>query len=268
MNRGDISGFLRQIGLLYPLDFVRFYMRKLSMLSRNKDFKKRFPDVALPPDYLMYESFNLDYEKYFLDGKETAEWLAGHLRKHVDLTGLRILDWGCGPGRIVRHLPEVIGNNCTFFGTDYNEKSIDWCQKNIPNVQFRKNEIEPPTAFDDNFFDVIYGVSIFTHLSEKSHHSWIEELVRITKPGGRLLLTTHGDAFKHKLSRSELVQYEAGALVVRGKVKEGHRVFTTFHPPLFMQAFFQHFTNEIECFLGKYINGKPEQDVWIIQLPD
>ena len=90
----------------------------------NKIFKLENPQVKLPPDYLIYESFQLDYKKYFTDSKDTTQWLTDHLKKHIDLKGKRILDWGCGPGRIIRHLPAVIGNGCEFFGTDYNKNSI------------------------------------------------------------------------------------------------------------------------------------------------
>ncbi len=267
MNKGEISGALRRLGLLYPLDFMRFFLQKATLSTKNRAFRQNYPNVALPPDYLMYESFNLDYQKYYEDGLDTARWLAGHFSRYKTLENLNILDWGCGPGRIIRHLPEVIGRDCSFYGTDYNPKSIAWCRDNIVNARFEINAIEPPSVFTSNFFDIIYGISILTHLSEPTHHAWLGELRRILKPGGLMLLTTHGDAFKHKLSRQELRAYEQNQLIVRGSAKEGHRVFTAFHPPAFMRDFFAKYIDIQEYIAGgPPLAGKyPEQDVWILQ---
>ena len=69
--------------------------------------------------------------------------------------------------------------------------------------------------------DIIYGISIFTHLSEKMHFSWTKELTRVLKNDGILFLTTHGDAHKFKLLPKEQVIYENGNLVVHGYKKEG-----------------------------------------------
>lgn len=134
MNKGQLSNLLRSLGLIYFTDWLRYYLQKYKNRKINEEFKKNNPNVKLPPDYLIYESFQINYQKYYTDGKKTAEWLSRHLGKHIDLKDKRILDWGCGPGRLIRHLPEIINNGCEFFGTDYNESSIQWCSNNLEGV--------------------------------------------------------------------------------------------------------------------------------------
>jgi len=265
MKKGQISNLLRRLGLIYFTDWVRYYLQKLKHRRINKDFKKNNQDVKLPSDYLIYESFQLNYQKYYTESIDSANWLFDHFKKHIDLKDRRILDWGCGPGRIIRHLPKVIGNGCEYFGTDYNKKSIDWCSKNLTDIKFNNNSLNALLPYDDEFFDVIYGISIFTHLSEQLHHEWYNELYRTLKPNGIMLLTTHGDNFKEKLTDLELKKFNNNQLVVRGKVKEGHRTFSAFHPQEFMRKLFSNST------ILEHIVTKPEkgkflpQDVWIIK---
>ena len=176
----------------------------------------------------------------------------------------KILDWGCGPGRIIRHFPELVGHNCSYYGTDYNARSIKWCFENLKEINFNKNTLEAKLPYDDNFFDVIYGLSIVTHLSEEMHKKWYAELYRVLKPQGIMLLTTQGDTYKPKMTPLELDQYNKGQLVVRGKVKEGHRIFSAFQPKKFMESLFANATvlDHIELTpVGKWY----PQDKWIIR---
>jgi ubiquinone/menaquinone biosynthesis C-methylase UbiE len=162
-------------------------------------------------------------------------------------------------------LPEVIGNGCKFFGTDYNAKSISWCAENLKGIEFNANSLEAKLPYSDNFFDVIYGISIFTHLSEQAHFDWYKELYRILKPGGILFLTTQGDNFKVKLIPEELQKYETGELVIRGKVKEGHRTYSAFHPTKFMSHLFAN-AEVLEHIQPKHENTAwIPQDIWIVK---
>jgi len=190
--------------------------------------------------------------------------LANHFKKHTDLKNKRILDWGCGPGRIIRHLPEVIGNECEYFGTDYNEKTIKWCSENLKGIHFNKNTLAAKLPYEDNFFDIIYGISIFTHLSEQLHYDWYNELYRILKPSGVMFLTTHGNSFKIKLTTDEIKKFENNELVVRGKTKEGHRTFAAFQPKGFMMNLFGN-AEILEHIEVESMNGIPQQDIWIIK---
>ena len=263
-EKSKISGRLRQLGILYQADRARYYVQKFKNRKANLEFKEKNPDVALPPDYLIYESFQLDYKKYFTESKDTAKWLTGHLSRHTDLQNKKILDWGCGPGRIVRHLPSIIGNGCEYYGTDYNKDSIEWCSKNLREINFNNNPLNADLPYPDNFFDAIYGISIFTHLSEKMHFEWSKELLRVLAPNGILFVTMQGDNYKAKLTEEELKNFENGMLVIRGNVKEGHRTYSAFQPKSFVNKLFENV--EILEHIERPIktNWFP-QDIWILK---
>lgn len=264
LDKSKFSGKLRQLGLLYHADWVRFYVEKFKNRKANHEFKKKNPNVKLPPDYLIYESFQLDYEKYYAEGKETAQWLINHLLKHTNLKDKKILDWGCGPGRIIRHLPSIVGNNCKFYGTDYNKDSIAWCTGNLNGIDFNNNTLVADLPYPDDFFDAIYGISIFTHLSEKMHFDWNKELLRVLAPGGILFLTMQGDNYKAKLGEDELKKFESGMLVIRGNVKEGHRTYSAFQPKAFTIKLFEAI--EVLEHIERPIKGNwYPQDIWIFR---
>ncbi len=265
MKKGAISNFLRKLGLLQSADYFRFWLEKIRNRKKNRDFLNGNPGVKLPPDYLIYESFQLDYQKYFTDSEETARWLAGLLKKHIELDGVKILDWGCGPGRVIRHLSKFTGPECEFYGTDYNAESIAWCSENLPGILFNRNSLEAGLPYENNFFDVIYGISVFTHLSKKMHFAWFSELLRVLKPGGIMLFTAQGENFRAKLTTNELTVFDEGKLVIRGQTKEGHRTYSAFHPKKFMEELFA------PAEILEHIERQPEnggwlpQDVWMLR---
>jgi SAM-dependent methyltransferase len=263
-NTGHLTKPVRALGLMHVLDKIKFQYHKLKNRNRNLQFKLKYPEVILPPDYMLFESFKLDYETYFIDGRDSAIWLINFLKPHVHLADKKILDWGCGPARLTRHLPSLLPD-CKIFGTDYNPVTIEWCRKNIPAVQFSTNNLNPPTLYENSFFDVIYGISIFTHLSLVNHQAWFEELVRILAPGGILLLTTHGTAFKEILTEKEIEDFDRGKLIIRDKAKEGHRVFTAFHPPDSMLSLFEKQCQILSHTPGTKKDWGIEQDTWILK---
>jgi SAM-dependent methyltransferase len=77
---------------------------------------------------------------------------------------------------------------------DIDSRAIDWCRQAFPCHEFLTVNTQPPTPFPDETFDLIYGISVMTHLRETDHVSWLAELSRLSKPKGMVLLTTNGDA--------------------------------------------------------------------------
>ena len=262
--KNKISTFLRKTGLIKCMDKIHFYLVFIKSYQKRKSFKKANPDVILPPAYFIYETFGLDYYQFYNASIETASWLISYFEKHKSLFDVNILDWGCGPGRVIRHIPTLLDKSCRCYGTDYNVKYVEWCSKYIQDVEFKLNSLEPPLLFEDNKFDVIYGISIFTHLSEKMHYAWFNELIRVLRPGGILFLTLHGNSFKTKLSSEDKQKFDDGQIVVLSSSKEGHRTYGAFHPVPFVKELAGN-NNILEFVEGDVIDGKPQQDIWIFQ---
>ena len=100
------------------------------------------------------------------------------------------LDFGCGCGRILRAMPEV--TNAQLFGCDVKEPFVDWCSQNLAPARFVQANEYPPLPYESNQFDLIYALSIFTHLDEEHQDRWLGEWHRIMKPGGAALVTFRG----------------------------------------------------------------------------
>jgi len=144
----------------------------------------------------------------------------------LDDPSIAVLDFGCGCGRTSRHWQRPI------HGTDIRPELVAWCQQHLPGV-YSVNDPEPPTLYSDASFDVVYAVSVFTHLTVDRQQQWLAEFARIIRPGGLLLLTTHGDrsaAENEALRDDEVSEYENGRIVVCYPREEGSNVCVAYHP--------------------------------------
>ena len=103
-----------------------------------------------------------------------------------------ILDFGCGCGRTLRWLA-ASNPEKRWHGSDVDPEAIRWCQNNFPSARFDVNPAWPPLPYADASFDLIYAVSVFTHLGEEHQRRWFEDLRRVLKPGGALLFTVFGE---------------------------------------------------------------------------
>jgi len=116
--------------------------------------------------------------------------------------GQKILDFGCGSGRLIRWLCDV-AEGIEIWGIDLRAEHILWCKQNLqPPFHFAVTTIVPHLPFEDNHFDLIYAGSVFTHIDDLVD-SWLLELKRILKPNGRLYITIH-DNTSISLVKNEL----------------------------------------------------------------
>jgi cyclopropane fatty-acyl-phospholipid synthase-like methyltransferase len=259
------SSVLRKLHLLNLAEQLRFLLHKLKFNSKNIAFKKENPAIVFPPDFLIYETYKLNLSEYYYDGKQTATEIITTVGKNFSIKpGSKILDWGCGPGRIVRHLPELLPQ-ASVYATDYNDVYVKWCIENLENIQVSLNNIDPPLNYKNSFFDVVIAISIFTHLTEQNHFAWIDELKRIIKPGGIAFITTQGESYRSKLLSTERLKFDNGKLVTREEIKEGNRLFSAFQPPVFFQQLTENHFDLVEFISsGKDINP-PVQDIWVLR---
>jgi len=264
MVKQSVIRFLRNIRCLKfaeKLRFFFFYFRSLKKIIFFKINNKNFP---LPPYDIAYDAFSdLVPDHYIKLGKEHADIVSNLIKKYKP-NAKSIYEWGCGPMRVLRQIPNNFPENkINYFGSDYNKKSVNWAQKNFPNIKISLNELKPPLPFDDNSFDVIYCISVFTHLSEELSIKYINDIYRILKYDGIFISTFHGDKNSSVLNNDEIEKFISGKFVERGNVKEGSRIFASYHPDQFLIDNFSKYKilEKIKCTEPSLF----EQDWWVFQ---
>jgi SAM-dependent methyltransferase len=161
-----------------------------------------------------------DPQQFLLGGATIAKRLDMLLRERFDrpLTSFSsILDWGCGSGRVTRHL---IRMGCpAIIGADIDPDNIQWCRENLKGAKFHHLQLRPPTPFEDGQFDLVIGISVVTHLKEADQFLWLAELQRLTKRGGLLLLSVSGRVHwsLHKLPSESYVSLEREGFIDVGR---------------------------------------------------
>jgi SAM-dependent methyltransferase len=114
--------------------------------------------------------------------------------------GKAVLDFGCGAGRVLRQFTEE-ARSADFWGSDIDRPSVEWAQGALcPPFQVVLNGEQPPIDLPDEKFDLIYCISVFTHLTDR-WAPWLLEMRRLLKPGGLLVATVHGAAKGYSLDR-------------------------------------------------------------------
>jgi SAM-dependent methyltransferase len=145
------------------------------------------------------------------------------------------LDFGCGCGRVSRHWAGLRGP--IPHGSDVSRPAVRWCRRNLHFMQTTRCDPEPPLPYGDSYFDFVYALSVFTHLTEDSGRRWLAELVRILKPGGLLLFTVHGERFAHELDETDSRRLREGEFVIaeRPAAQSGSNYFASFHSPRYVR---------------------------------
>jgi SAM-dependent methyltransferase len=117
-----------------------------------------------------------------------------------------VLDVGCGIGRVAIPLTDYLSSG-TYEGFDVVEEGVRWCAENITpqfpnfgfkfvdasNSQYRPNGASPASEvtfpYDDEQFDLVFLISVFTHLLPDALHRYLSEIARVLRPEGRLVAT-------------------------------------------------------------------------------
>ncbi len=186
-------------------------MLRFSYLGRcwSRDPFNRWQDIYFPlhvwqkalfaqPDgpRMQRTQGNSDYFWYVLYGTTVAEVL-NEVTKTYFGKGLAdfndICDWGSGCGRVVQAVNRI-APAANIVGLDIDQDNIAWCQGNIPYARFARVPLFPPTDIPDGHFDLLYGISVFTHLTRQAFEAWRDEIHRLVRPGGVVLVTVNRGA--------------------------------------------------------------------------
>ena len=252
---------LARLGLLQPL----YMLRRRWRAARAGDETAPGPDgLPIPPARLLLATTHVADTRFYVETGEATKLL---LERRARESGRdpaelpRVLDFGSGCARVARWwaadgLHEV-------HGCDLNREAIEWCAANLPSAEFRPNGLEPPLPYDDASFDLLYSISVFTHLPVELQHRWAAELRRVLRPGGVALLSMHGDLFaRRELLPGELDRHRRGEPVVLYENLPGDRC-SAFHPPSYVRDELLAEWTVLRHYPGDEV--EMAQDLWVVE---
>ena len=172
--------------------------------------------VPTPPAELMDRIGACGNAPYFKLGglKLFGDVMKPILRHRGHSSVRRLLDWGCGCGRVSVHFllePSIL----EVFGCDIDPEAIVWCSGHLRPGSFSRIDPWPPTPYKEATFDVAVGISVFTHLPGPVQHAWLAEMSRIIAPGGLFLASTHGEYAASFTFPKSLGDSESAPMLVR-----------------------------------------------------
>jgi SAM-dependent methyltransferase len=245
---------LERLGLIGPA--FRAYERAVALRGRRVAVVEGPP---LPPRRLMVRvALTADADWFLRSGRAAFDAIAAH----VAVDGVEsVLDFGCGCGRVTRYWHDHPGSVA---GSDLSLDAIEWCRRNLAFARFEQNALAPPLAFTDESFDLVYALSVFTHLTADLQLAWRDELRRVLRPGGTLLLTTHGRSYLPRLDGGERASFERGELVVRWAEVAGTNLCSAYHPERYLRETFADGFTFLELE-PEGARGNPTQDLVLLR---
>jgi SAM-dependent methyltransferase len=260
----QIKTALRRLRLA-PLAFrLRERLRGLERAKRPRTPSDGFP---LPPAKLIVLVTGSSGSAWYIEsGRLAAGSICSTLAEAgAALSDFRsILDFGCGCGRVIRHWPSL--TRAELCGTDTNARLIEWCRIHLPFGKFQLNTLQPPLDYADQQFDFAYALSVLTHTPEELQQLWINELWRILRPGGHLLITTQGAEYIPKLTDSERDRYRQGHPVVRYGQAAATNLCSVYHPEQYVR---EHLAQKFSIIMSRSRGaaGNGNQDIYLLRRP-
>ena len=197
VQRRRSSGALKLFRRYTPFWWRRAIYTPYLLALDGVDFILGRRNPLIPPRYLdfagTFAGAGQEYVDYFKE-------LCGLQPNH------RTLDVGCGIGRVAAPLAGYLTTG-SYEGLDIVPSGIRWCQKNItpryPRFRFQVSDIynkmynpggrfksvDYRFPFSDGEFDLVFLISVFTHLVPADLEHYISEISRVLRPGGKCLFT-------------------------------------------------------------------------------
>ena len=174
--------------------------------------------LPVPPSELVHRVGKIDdpdvVAAYEAIGRSCRERIERLLPAHWSWDGKRVLDFGCGAGRTLRHfLAEA--ERAEFYGCDIDRPSVAWLTNHFsPPLHVFENEEAPSLPQPDEFFDLVYALSVFTHLADH-WAGWLLELHRVLKPDGLLFATFLNEPFWEIYGHGEWDEDRVGMTAIK-----------------------------------------------------
>jgi len=101
-----------------------------------------------------------------------------------------VLEFACGHGRFTRHLAKVLPGRVTC--ADVVTDAVDFVRQQF-GVQGFYSDMRPERLRFPERYELVFVLSLFTHLPVEAWRPWLQVLAGAVKPGGLLVLSFHNE---------------------------------------------------------------------------
>lgn len=182
--------------------------------------------LPLPPRHLRVLTAGTAKADHFLVlGRRAAEEFVSLAQAHGQPLGAgAVLEFGVGCGRVARHVTRR-RPGVAFHGCDIDPRLLAWSRDHLPGA-YEVTAGDPPLPYADAVFDLVYALSVFTHLHDANARAWLEELARVTRPGGLAILTHHDERLPQATVIRQALDRDGYAVFSEGV--EGSNLLSTY----------------------------------------
>jgi len=158
------------------------------------------PAIPLPPYTLRMGGQHFKKDSDFVNAGVRD---ARVLRRRAGLgPRKRVLDWGCGAGRLAIGIKHLMGNVADYHGVDIQPELLTWAKDNLTDEHTRFTLVDAHNArynpdgeqsfhipAEDESVDVLYAYSVFSHMLTHDLAGYGATIARILAPKGRAWVT-------------------------------------------------------------------------------
>lgn len=150
------------------------------------------PTAVAPPTetHEFFDSYSKSYDLVY--GLMSYRKLLWDSFESLDLkSGMRVLDAGCGTGNFEQFISEKSHPPIVVDAIDFSAGMLALAAQkcaHLDHVTFSEADLSGRLAFDDDTFDRIVSINVLYAVPD--WRATIRELLRVLKPGGRLIVTS------------------------------------------------------------------------------
>jgi SAM-dependent methyltransferase len=174
-------------------DRERQYAISQSISSQFNVISDISPDDMLF-DFLLHTVFSGNYtqtvQAYFSGGEDCARRFAALCGEHLQGKPQTILEFASGYGRVARHARRLFPET-QWTSSDVHTQAVAF-GKDVLGLDSFLSPRQPANWTAYRTFDVVFALSFFSHMPDKTFGLWLEQLFRSVTQGGLLIFTTHG----------------------------------------------------------------------------
>ena len=197
------EGIISTIKTLVPKSLRPFFLNLYCLMLDGIALVRNRREELTPPKRLL--RLSTDPKSDFREtGRSLLTFLVGHCGLRPEY---RVLDVGCGVGRLAVALTDYLDSKGSYEGFDVVPEEIAWCTAQIasrfPNFRFQLADVRNRTyspngamgassytfPYDDASFDLVVVASVFTHMLSQDMEWYLMEVSRVLKRGGRCFVS-------------------------------------------------------------------------------